>query len=125
MTKKTWRKLNPLIVEKEICGKSFACIFKGKCQNLFIGKTKQRFLSDNVEEGAYVVALKVYCLKQKLGTGDDILRDNSGGKKDIGVASVTDIIAGPLKAKFLGNGKWELPEYSDIQKLFEKIQKED
>ena len=125
VTKKTWKQLNPPTSEDNIKGKWYACIFKGKCQNLFIGRVLQRFLTDSIEEGGYTAAIEVDCLKQKLGTADDILRENPIEKKDIGIAPVTDVIAGPLKAVLLENGKWKFPEYANVTKLFHKLQKED
>ena len=57
------------------------CISRGNCQNLFIGRTLQQFLADNIE--GYTVAMEVDCLKQKLGTAYDILQENTIEKKDI------------------------------------------
>ena len=116
VTKKMWKQLNPPPSEDIIKGKWYACIFKGKCQNLFIGRVLQR---------GYTAAIEVDCLKQKLGTANDILRENPIEKKDIGTAPVTDVIAGPLKAVLLENGKWKFPEYANVTKLFHKLQKEE
>ena len=60
-----------------------------------------------------------------MGTADDILRENTIEKKDIGIAPVTDVTAGPLKPVLLENGKWKFPEYENATKLFHKLQKED
>ena len=102
---KTWKQLNPPISENEIKGKWYTCIFRGNCQDLFSGRALQRFLADSIEEGGYTAAMEVDCLKQKLGTADDILGENTFEKKDIGIVPVTDIIAGSLKVVLLEDGK--------------------
>ena len=125
MTEKTWKQLNPPISEDDIKGKWYTCIFRGKCQDLFRGRALQWFLTDSIEEGGYTAAMEVDCLKQKLGTADGILGENTFEKKDIGIVPVTNIIAGSLKVVPLENGKWKFPEYANVTKLFHKHQKED
>ena len=49
--------------------------------------------------------MEVDCLKQKSGTADGVLGENTFQKKDIGIVPVTDIIAGSLKVVLLENGK--------------------
>ena len=51
-----------------------------------------------------------------------LLRENTIKKKEIGIAPVTDIITGPLKAVPLENGKWKLHQYANVIKVFHKLQ---
>ena len=94
--------MEPPFSEEDINGKWYACIFRGKCQNLVICKAIQWFLTDNIE--GYISVIEVDCLKQKLGTTNDIFRENTIERKKIGITPVTNIIAGPLKAVLLENG---------------------
>ena len=94
--------MKPPTSEEDINGKWYPCIFRGKCQNLVICKAIQWSLTDSIE--GYISAIEVDCLKQKLGTANDIFRENTIEMKKIGIAPVTNIIAGPLKAVLLENG---------------------
>ena len=57
-----WKQLNLPTSENNIKGKLYACIFRGKCQNLFIGRVLQQFPTDSIE-GGYTTATEVDCLK--------------------------------------------------------------
>ena len=58
-----WKEVNPPNTEDQITGKWVAYIFLGRVASLFIGKILRRYLSDSVEEGGFVVALRVDCLQ--------------------------------------------------------------
>ena len=89
---------------------------------MFVGRALNRFLYD---AGGYMVALRLDCLQQKFGVTDCIFKEHNQSQQDIETFPIADIICGPLKAKFLGGGKWEIPQYHKVRTTFERIKKQD
>lgn len=107
--------------KEEIIGKWFGCIYTSKkSENLFIGKAKRPFVND---QGGLITALELDCLEQKLGVTDCIFQESKNA--DIDVFPAKNVICGPLNAKFLSHGRWEIPQYLAVRKAFEYAKKID
>ena len=120
-----WKFLNPPTLEEEIVGKWFACIFATKrAVNLYVGRARRRFLTDSLENNGYAAAIEIEGLQQKLGVTNCILEEFKNSS-DIYNYPIRDVICGPLKAKFLGGGKWEFFEYGQVRTLFDTVKKSD
>ena len=84
-----WIAINPPVLENEIVGKWFGCIFNSrKCSNLFVGRALNRFLYD---EGGYTVALRLDCLQLKFGVTDCIFKEHNQSQQDIETFPIADI----------------------------------
>ena len=81
-------------------------------------------MPDSVEEGGFAVAFEVECLQQKYGISDDFLKEHDKTRKDIRNIPVNVIIFGPLRGIYRENGKWEFPQYPNVETFFENIKKE-
>ena len=121
-----WKKLNPPNKEEELLGEWFACIYTHKKVNsLYFGKVTRRFLSDN--DNGYAYALELDCLPKKYSSVDCFFEDyKEGEERDISIFAIHDVISGPLRCRKAQKGnKWEFPQYDLVNKMYNKVVKQD
>ena len=114
---KTWDTIFPPVEEQDLKGKWYAICYAGrKIAHLFIARVTKRFRFD---EGGPVEAIECLCLKEKFGTGDTILEEDSAAKPEM--IPIHDVIMGPLTCHVIGKKRWDVPEYVTVKRFFDNF----
>lgn len=69
------------------------------------------------------MCIRMELFGRKLRSSDTILQAHPYVQCSIYTFPIHELIYGLLKVDYVSNGKFNVPEYSDIQKLFEVVKK--
>ena len=85
--------------------------------HFFIDKFDRHFLQD---ENGPLAAIDCFCLKEKIGYGNNnLLEEDKRNKKDTVVAS--NGTCGPLTCSFNGVGKWLVEQHCEVKRFFDVV----
>ena len=121
-----WSNICPPTEESDVLNSWFAVIYHpdvGQSKpKLYVGKAIRRFLQ---EKDGVAQFLEIDSAAAFKPTTTELLEFPPYLGRDVCLFSIPDIIAGPLKGSYLGQGKWNFPDYPDCVTTFIMVSKMD